>query len=92
MLVSNVFHELLSEQTQRDQITEGSRGRDDYTGNQNLWEILAENIENTDHYPPPPRRYPYFGAPVELMWSYDPESYAGKRDILIFQVGGWAWE
>jgi hypothetical protein len=25
--------------------------------------------------PPVPRRYPYFGAVVRLVWSYDPESY-----------------
>jgi len=25
-----------------------------------------------------PRRYPYFGVVLELVWSYDPESYAGS--------------
>jgi len=25
----------------------------------------------------PPRRYPYVGIVVGLVWSYDPESYAG---------------
>ena len=25
-----------------------------------------------------PRRYPYFGVVVGLVWSYDAESYAGS--------------
>jgi len=25
-----------------------------------------------------PQRYPYFGVVAGLVWSYDPESYAGS--------------
>jgi hypothetical protein len=28
--------------------------------------------------PPPPQRYPYFVIVVGLVWSNDPESYAGS--------------